>query len=136
MKNYYDEFVELAEQYACRTEHITDKSRRDKSNAAMKKLSKLREQMKNEPDQCLDIFRKLLIHPNDLVKLCAATHCAEEDVLEEDYKNALKLVFEAAAVTKNRAIILDAYFVTARVYGRHLRRQIAAQQQAQQDEAK
>ena len=55
---------------------------------------------------------------------------------EEDYKNALKLVFEAAAVTKNRAIILDAYFVTARAYDQHLRRQIAAQQQAQQDEAK
>lgn len=82
MKDYYELFVELCKQLCC-NKTFSNKDSVKAHNSAMKNLIQLQKEMRACDCGCVDVFNKLLIHKNDVVKLQAATFCLQEDALKQ-----------------------------------------------------
>ena len=91
MKDYYNLFAELT-LLQCTEIDYTDKRKVKSSNAAFIKLDKLQEEMKQNVSD--DVWRSLLCHKDDRVKVNAASFCLRSGILVECAVLTLKRVID------------------------------------------
>ena len=91
MKDYYSLFIELSLQQ-CTGIDYADKLKVKSHNKASKKLGQLQKEMKQI--DCKEILYNLLNHPDDRVKVNAASFCLKLGVLIEQAVATLKSIID------------------------------------------
>ena len=94
MKNYYDLFVALS-QMQCLKDDYDNKRRVFKNNAAHRKMAALQKEMRkqNQKETALSLLR----HPDERVKLNAASLCLTMNTHISDAINVLREIQEHSA---------------------------------------
>lgn len=93
MKDYYSLFVELSLQ-TCTKNDYANKLKVKKHNAALKKLNKLQDEMKQNVNE--EIWCALLDHEDDRVKVNTASFCLQSKILVEQAALALEKVIDVS----------------------------------------
>lgn len=91
MKDYYSLFVELSLQQCTKIDYA-DELKVKAHNKASKKLGQLQKEMKQI--DCKEILYNLLNHPDDRVKVNAASFCLQLGVLIEQAVATLKSIID------------------------------------------
>ncbi len=90
MKNYCSIFIQLSLQQ-CTVDDYLDKSKVKINNLSLRKLEKLKNEMKKE---CKEEIYSLLLNEDDRVKINAAQLCFQMNILVDKATKVLKNIIE------------------------------------------